>query len=386
MQRLDDRIDERLDGEAMKSNVAILLSLFAVLMAAVAGITIFAVAGDDDASGTGDEALAGHTAAQHAAAVEATGAAAAPDVSAAAGKGIEFEKYERPDPTLPAVPAGAVKHFRVDVYEHVTKVSDDLAPTRVWSYAVNGEFNRGTGVSEPMVVNQGDKVEIELVNGGSKAMDVRMPHSIDYHSSEVAPNVAFATIQPGETHSFSFVAKHPGVYMYHCATAPVLHHTGAGMVGMMVVKPNDLAPVDQELWITQQEYYLGAPGEDADLGKMEAKQPDAIAFNGYANQYQEHPITVGRGERVRLYVLNAGPSIWSAFHVIGTVFDRAVTDNGVAHDVQTVNLAPSQGGYVEFTLDEEGSYPFVTHAFADTGKGAAGALVTRNAEVEGMAH
>jgi nitrite reductase (NO-forming) len=89
---------------------------------------------------------------------------------------------------------------------------------------------------------------------------------------------------------------------------------------------------------------------------------------------------------VRLYVLNAGPSEWSAFHVIGTVFDKAVTDNGVAHDAQTVNLAPSQGGYVEFTLDEEGAYPFVTHGFADMTKGAAGALQTKHADVDEGAH
>jgi nitrite reductase (NO-forming) len=265
----------------------------------------------------------------------------------------------------------------------VTKVSDDLAPTRVWSYAINGDFNRGTGVSGPMVVNQGDRVEIELVNGGSKAMDVRMPHSIDYHSSEVAPNEAFVTIPPGETHTFGFTAKHPGVYMYHCATDPVLHHTGAGMVGMMVVKPAGLPPVDRELWMTQQEFYLGAPGEDADMAKMEAKEPDVIAFNGYANQYKDHPIEVARGEKVRMYVLNAGPSIWSAFHVIGTVFDKAVTDNGVARDVQTVNLAPSQGGYVEFTLDEEGTYPFVTHGFGDMVKGAVGVLATEHADTGG---
>ena len=269
---------------------------------------------------------------------------------------------------------------------HPVKVSDELAPTRVWSFGVNGKLNRGTGVSEPMVVNQGDRVEIKLVNGANEKMDVRMPHSIDFHSSEVAPNKAFVTIPPGETHTFRFTAKHPGVYMYHCATAPVLHHAGAGMVGMMVVKPKDLAPVDRELWITQQEYYLGEPGEDADMAKMEAKEPDVIAFNGYAAQYDKHPIKVNRGERIRMYVLNAGPSIWSAFHVIGTVFDKAVTDNGVARDVQTINLAPSQGGYVEFTLDEEGSYPFVTHAFADTGKGASGTLVTKGADAGGMEH
>ena len=268
----------------------------------------------------------------------------------------------------------------------MTKVSDDQPATRVWSYAVNGKFNRGTGVSEPMVVTQGDKVEITLVNGGSKAMSVRMPHSVDYHSSEVAPNEAFKTIEPGETHRFSFVAKHPGVFMYHCATDPVLMHTGAGMVGMMVVKPKGLAPVDRELWVTQQEYYIGEEGQDADPAKMAEKNPDVIAFNGYAAQYKDHPITVKRGETIRMYVLNAGPSIWSAFHVIGSVFDRTMVEGTAGHDAQTINLAPSQGGWVEFTLDAEGSYPFVTHAFGDMVKGGVGVLATENAPKAAMEH
>ena len=109
--------------------------------------------------------------------------------------------------------------------------------------------------------------------------------------------------------------------MYHCATQPVLMHTSAGMMGMMVVKPRNLPAVDKELWLTQEEFYLGAPGKPADAAKMAAETPDVMAFNGYANQYKAHPITVRRGEKIRMYVLDAGPSKWSAFHVIGTVFD-----------------------------------------------------------------
>ena len=373
LREVDGRIEERFDGESTRSNLAILLSGFAVSMAAVAGITIFAVAGDDGGDGA---VFAGE---QATVAPAVSGATPPGAITAEAGAGVDFEPYQRPDPTLPAPPPGDVKRFRVDVFEHVTKVSEDLAPTRVWSYGVNGELHRGTGVSTPMVVTEGDKVEIELVNGGSEEMNVQFPHSIDFHSSEIAPNEAFISIPPGETHTFSFTAKHPGVFMYHCATDPVLHHTGAGMVGMMVVKPKGLPPVDRELWVTQQEYYLGRPGEDPDLAKMEAKDPDVIAFNGYANQYKEQPIAVKRGERTRMYVLNAGPTEWSAFHVIGTVFDRTVIEGAAGHDAQTVNLAPSQGGWVEFTLDEEGTYPFVTHAFGDMVKGAAGVLATENA-------
>jgi len=230
-----------------------------------------------------------------------------------------------------------------------------------------------------MVVNEGDTVDFTLVNGTDKSMKVDLPHSLDFHSAEVDPGTRYADLAPGKSMHYRFVAKHPGVFMYHCATQPVLMHTGAGMVGMFVVKPKNLAPVDKELWLTQQEYYIGRPGQDADMAKMQAKAPDVIAFNGYANQYKDHPIDIEVGERVRMYVLNAGPSIWSAFHVIGTVFDRTVIEGTAGHDAQTVSLAPSQGGWVEFTLDEEGGYPFVTHAFGDMVKGALGVLKTPDA-------
>ena len=174
--------------------------------------------------------------------------------------------------------------------------------------------------------------------------------------------------------------------MYHCATDPVLHQTGAGMVGAIIVKPRNLAPVDRELWINQQEFYLGKPGGRADMGKMQAKAPDVIAFNGYAAQYKNEPILVKKGERIRIFVLNSGPSIWSAFHVIGTVFDKTTIEGVVGHHAQTVNLAPSQGGWVEFTLDQEGTYPFLTHAFGDMVKGSVGVLSTEHAPGAGMGH
>jgi nitrite reductase (NO-forming) len=360
--------------------------LFFLIAAMIAAVALLALSVKG-----GDESVSTQSAAQSApAAVPPSGGEHAGHQGVAAAESVgeeEVEEYKTPDATLPAVPEGDVKKFRVDVFEHVTKVAADKPATRVWSFGVNGVLHRGTGVSTPMVVEQGDMVEITLVNGEQKEMSVQFPHSIDYHSSEVAPNRAFKTIGPGKRLTFRFEAKHPGVFMYHCATDPVLLHTGAGMAGMMVVKPKDLAPVDKELWITQQEYYLGADeGDNADLGKMKAKNPDVIAFNGYANQYKDHPIQVRKGERVRMYVLNAGASVWSAFHVIGTVFDKTVIEGTVGRDAQTVNLAPSQGGWVEFTLDEEGNYPFVTHAFGDMVKGAVGVLQTEGSNAAGMGH
>lgn len=314
---------------------------------------------------------------------EPTAASAiAPAPTADEAQGVEFEPFERVDPNLPAVPAGDVKRFDVDVYHHVTQVSADLAPTEVWSYSVNGKEQRGNGYSEPMVVEVGDTVDFRLTNGSSEAMNVTLPHSMDFHSAEVNPGERYADLAPGESMRYRFTADHPGVFMYHCATQPVLWHTGAGMVGAMVVKPKDLAPA-RDLMVVQQEYYIGEPGGQADLEKMEAKQPDVIAFNGYANQYAEEPITVERGERIRMWLLNAGPSVWSAFHVIGTVFDKTVIEGVEGAHAQTVNLAPSQGGYVEFTLEEEGTYPFVNHSFGDMVKGSLGILTTENAPAAG---
>jgi nitrite reductase (NO-forming) len=369
-------IEERTERLEMRQS---LLAVIAVAAAALIliGLALFVIADDNGGSEAGIVPVAAAPAGEYAA--DTTDHAAAGGTDAKATYTGKVEPFTRVDPSLPATPAGAVKKFRVDVYEHVTKVSKKLPPTRVWSYGINGELNRGTGVSTPMVVTQGDRVEITLVNGADKTMDVQFPHSIDYHSSEVAPNQAFASIDPGETHTFSFTANHPGVFMYHCATQPVLLHTGAGMVGMMVVKPKDLAPVDRELWMTQQEFYVGKPGGMADEKLLAEKKPNAITFNGFANQYADHPITVKKGEKVRMYVMNGGPSIWSAFHVIGTVFDKTMVEGVEGHDAQTINLAPSQGGWVEFTLDAEGNFPFVTHAFGDMVTGALGVLATEHA-------
>ena len=361
------------EGKRWREWMMVGIGLTALVAVLAILVSAFALATGDDSTAT----RASAPTAQPADEPPAAGETAAPTLADA--KGIAFEPFERVDPTLPPVPAGKVKTFKVDVYQHVTQVSKDLAPTEVWSFAVNGKRYQGTGVSGPMVVNEGDTVDFTLTNGSDAAMKVDLPHSLDFHSAEVNPGTRYKDLAPGDSMHYRFVAEHPGVFMYHCATQPVLMHTGAGMVGMFVVKPKHLAPVDKELWITQQEYYIGKPGGDADMAKMAAKKPDVIAFNGYANQYQQEPIGVRKGEKVRMYVLNAGPSVWSAFHVIGTVFDRTVVEGTAGHDAQTINLAPSQGGWVEFTLAEEGKFPFVNHAFGDMIKGSLGILATPNA-------
>jgi hypothetical protein len=144
-------------------------------------------------------------------------AAPAKAPSLADAKGVDFEKFAKVDPTLPAVPPGAVKKFTVDVLEHVTQVDPNLAPTDAWSYAVNGKAYRGTAASPPIVVNQGDKVRITFVNGGSKKMAVSMAHSIDFHSAEVPRTRTTSTWRPA---SGSRSTSPPSTPACSCTTAP----------------------------------------------------------------------------------------------------------------------------------------------------------------------
>ncbi len=237
----------------------------------------------------------------------------------------------------------------------------------------------GDSVPGPVIrVKVGDLVRIHLINAATN----KLPHSIDFHSSLVAWNDEMTSINPGEEKLYEFRAKFAGVWMYHCGTSPALHHIANGMYGMMIVEPaGGLSKVDREFAIVQSEWYLGPQGEPASLEKAmsAAPAPDFVLFNGVANQYLDNPIKIATGERIRLFILNVGPSIDSAFHIVGTIFDRVIKEgvelrlgNPGNYGAQAVDLAPSQGAMVEFVMAEDGLYPIVTHAFNFVGRGALG--------------
>jgi nitrite reductase (NO-forming) len=260
------------------------------------------------------------------------------------------------------------------VHFDMTEKTVEIAPGKVvtvWTF--------GDQVPGPVVrVRVGDTVEVTIVNR------TKMQHSIDFHAARIAPDRAFRNVDPGKSFTFRFTATSPGVFMYHCGTAPVVHHIANGMYGMIVVEPEGgLPPVDRELAFVQSDFYVSdTPGAPADDAKLMTGIPDVVAFNGYAGQYKDEPIVVKRGERIRAFVLAAGPNTWSAFHVVGTIFDRAWQDGNPANEQlgnQTLNLSASQGAIAEFRLDEEGTYPFVTHDFTNATKGAVGLLRTEHA-------
>jgi nitrite reductase (NO-forming) len=277
---------------------------------------------------------------------------------------------ERRDPMLPPAPGGDVHDITWTIEERVMQVAEDVWQ-EVWTF-------EGEAPGPTLRVNVGDTINLTLKN----PEDARVGHSIDFHASQVAWNDEMRTINPGEELLYSFEATHAGVFMYHCGTAPALHHIGNAMHGLIVVEPEGGLPdVDHEFFFVQHEYYLGPQGEPGALDKMAktAAEPDLVVFNGVANQYLDEPIEVGVEDSIRAWVVNNGPSADSSFHVVGTIFDAVVkegmelsADNPGRWGSQALDLAPAQGGYVEFTLATDGLYPIVTHAFNHTGAGALG--------------
>jgi len=270
------------------------------------------------------------------------------------------------DPTLQPAP-GATEHqvsFSMD--ETVIEVAPGVTQ-ELWTF--EGQYPGPT-----LRGKVGDVFTVTVTNDG------QIGHSIDFHASKTPMDVDMRTLQPGESLVYQFRADYAGVWMYHCGTAPALHHIGNGMFGAVIIDPPTLAPVDHEVLFVQSELYLGPEAGPGDLTKMIDEDFDAVVFNGYHNQYVHQPIQVAPGDRIRAYVLDAGPSENSSWHVVGTIFDTVYKEGeyllipGSANrgGAQALDLQPAQGGFVEFTLDEQGKYAIVTHKFSNPGKGALG--------------
>jgi nitrite reductase (NO-forming) len=277
------------------------------------------------------------------------------------------------DATLPPVAAGDLVKVHMTLKDMVVEIAPGVR-YNTWAFD-------GHGAPGPVVhVREGQTVEMTLTNGGA------IPHSIDFHAARIAPNVAFRDVAPGESFTFRFEAGDPGVYMYHCGTKPVLAHIANGMYGAIVVDPaSPLPKADHEYVLVASEWYLTDDGVDEpaslDIAKARAMQPDWTTFNGYANQYVTHPLEADPGDTVRLYVVAAGPTLDTDFHVVGTIFDRAWVNGDMTQfqtGVQTVGVPAGGGAVFDVKIDEPGLYPFVSHAFAHVDLGQVGLLKVGN--------
>lgn len=232
-------------------------------------------------------------------------------------------------------------------------------------------FN-GTVPGPVLRVREGDTVEVTLHNA-----DHHMAHSVDFHAAEVSPQAVFKDVAPGATESISFVARRPGVFMYHCGTSPVLQHIGMGMYGAIIVDPVAGRPPANETVLVQSEFYgkVKKGKLKSSYNAMRTQPPAFTAFNGRAFRYRDKPIELAVGTPQRVYVVAAGPSLGSDFHVVGEIFDTVQPDGNPANAMTGVSTyhVPAGGAAVfELSFDEPGSYPFVTHAFRWADLGALG--------------
>jgi nitrite reductase (NO-forming) len=270
------------------------------------------------------------------------------------------------DASLPPLEESRMHRRTITVRDEIREVAPGVTQ-RQWTYG-------GTAPGPLLHGRVGDRFEIRLVNDGS------VGHSIDFHAGSLAPDLPMRTIAPGESLVYRFRATRAGIWMYHCSTMPMSAHIANGLFGAVVIEPRGLPPVDRSYVLVQSELYLGAQDGETDPVKVAAEAPDAVVFNGYANQYDHQPLRARVGERVRVWVLDAGPNRASSFHVVGGQFDTVWAEgdylldarNGGDGGAQALSLGPAQGGFVELAFPEEGTYPFVTHVMVDAERGAHG--------------
>lgn len=312
---------------------------------------------------TFDVVVAQPSAASSAPMASAPGAPTGLDVHGQPGAG-----WQPWDARLAPAPSATVHKVTLPVIETEKEVAPGVRQ-QVWTFGgtVPGPVLRG---------HVGDVFEVTVVNRGT------MAHGIDFHAGSVSPDVPMRMLEPGQSLVYRFTADHAGAWLYHCSAMPMSQHIANGMYGAVVVDPPGLPAVDREYVLVSGEQYLGAPGGTADPAKLRSDAWDDAVFNGYPDQYLHAPLTAQVGDRVRFWVVAAGPDDGTAFHVVGAQFDtvykegayllRPGPEKGAS---QVLDLSVAQGGFAEATFGEAGHYALVDHDLRKAENGARGMLV-----------
>ena len=261
----------------------------------------------------------------------------------------------------------------LEVIEKKMRLADGVEYT-MWTFggSVPGKFIR---------VREGDLVEMHLTNSASSTM----PHNIDIHAVTGPGGGAKTSLtMPGGESIFTFTAMNPGLFVYHCATSPVPMHMANGMYGMILVEPKDgLAKVDREFYVMQSEFYtkgaFGAKGlQELDMQKGIDEKPTYVVFNGSTDAITgDKALKAKAGDRVRIFVGDAGPNLTSSFHVIGEIFDNVYEEGGsvAQHNVQTTLIPAGGASIVEFGVENPGDLILVDHSiFRAFNKGTLGMI------------
>lgn len=268
---------------------------------------------------------------------------------------------------------------KMETVEKVMRLADGVE-YNFWTFdgTVPGSFIR---------VREGDEIEFHLSNHP----DSKMPHNIDLHAvTGPGGGAASSFTSPGHTSEFNFKALKPGLYVYHCAVAPVGMHIANGMYGLILVEPEEGLPkVDKEFYVMQGDFYTkGDYGDKGlqpfDMEKAVKEDADYVVFNGSVGSLAgDNSLKAKVGETVRLFVGNGGPNLVSSFHVIGEIFDKVNMEGGSTenHNVQTTLIPAGGSAITEFKLDVPGDYVIVDHSiFRAFNKGALGILAVDGPE------
>ena len=271
--------------------------------------------------------------------------------------------------------------MELEIIEKTMEIAEGVEYT-FWTFGgtVPGNFIR---------IREGDQVVFYLKNH----KDNKLPHNIDLHAVTGPGGGATSTFTaPGHVTTFSFKALNPGLYVYHCATAPVGMHIANGMYGLILVEPEEgLPPVDREYYVMQGDFYTKGEFGEAGLqpfsmDKAINEHPDYVLFNGSVGALtEEGSLKAKVGETVRLYVGNGGPNLVSSFHVIGEIFDNVRVEGGdlLNHNIQTTLIPAGGAAIVEFKVEAPGNYILVDHSiFRAFNKGALGMLEVEGEEKE----
>jgi len=282
-----------------------------------------------------------------------------------------------------------VKTVRLDTTHKIIEIAPGVKFS-AWTF--------GDTVPGPTVrARVGDRIKFSMTNRsdepvpGVRVTAAPMMHSMDFHAAMVSPQDKYRSIAPGQTIEFEFTLNYPGIFMYHCGTPMILEHIASGMYGAVIVEPRGGYPTkaDREYVVVQSEFYAkpdpgkqkvdGAPLYVLDTDRLKDSRPTHTVFNGVHNGMVKNPLAAKVGERVRIHVLNVGPSKTSSFHVVGTIFDRVWMEGNPDNQfrgMQTVLLGSSNSATVEFMIPEDGSYIMVDHHFANASQGAIGLVST----------
>ena len=267
----------------------------------------------------------------------------------------------------PAVPPAIHRDHATKVVIHLEvkevegRLADGVRYT-FWTFGgkVPGKFIR---------VREGDLVEMHLDNHP----DNKMPHNIDLHAVNGPGGGAGASLTaPGHTSVFTFRALNPGLFVYHCATAPVAMHVANGMYGLILVEPKEGLPkADREFYVMQSDFYTkGANGEQGlqpfSMVKAIDEKPDYVVFNGsVGSTVGDRALATNIGETVRLFVGDGGPNLTSSFHVIGQIFDKVWPEGNMStptQNVQTTMIPAGGSAIVQFKNSVPGTFIIVDHS------------------------